>query len=123
MKKAIWIFPAFLLVACQTESEKPSETEEETMQDSHTEEQTSEEEPSEEPTPEEEEPAAAFDVNKSETLVGQNFEKVKQALDSTEIRYRVVEKDGESFIVTMDFLPDRLNFKIKDGMITTVTKG
>lgn len=66
---------------------------------------------------------AAFDVNDSATLVGQKLEIVQPALEAANIKFRVIEKDGEPLIMTMDYLQDRLNFKIKDGVITEVSKG
>ncbi len=65
----------------------------------------------------------AFDVKNSATLVGQKLEVVQPALEAANIRFRVIEKDGEPFAMTMDYLPERLNFKIKDGVITEVSKG
>ena len=35
----------------------------------------------------------------------------------------VIEVDGEPRMVTKDHRPDRLNFKVKAGLITEVTKG
>ncbi len=34
--------------------------------------------------------------------------------------YRVVEKDGQGFVVTEDLRPDRLNFQITNGMVTSI---
>ena len=65
----------------------------------------------------------AFDVNNSATLVGQKLEVVQPALEAANIKFRIIEKDGESMMMTMDYLPDRLNLKIKDGVITEVSKG
>ena len=118
MKKLLWIVPALALVACQTEEKQNGEVEIEAP-----EEETSAEDPMEEGEPEEENPEEAFNVSNVDTLVGHPFDKVEPALKAAEIKYRVVERDGEPFPVTMDFLPDRLNFKIKDGVITAVTKG
>jgi hypothetical protein len=67
--------------------------------------------------------APAFDVKEASSLVGQKLEDVQSALEAAEIRFRVTEKDGESFPMTMDYLPERLNFKIKDGVIIEVSKG
>lgn len=67
--------------------------------------------------------APAFDVNNSASLVGQKLEVVQPALEAANIRFRVIEKDGVPFAMTMDYLPERLNFKIKDGVITEVSKG
>ncbi len=67
--------------------------------------------------------ASAFDVKDANSLVGQQLEVVQPALEAAGIRFRVIEMDGEAMIMTMDYIPDRLNFKIKAGMITEVSKG
>ena len=36
---------------------------------------------------------------------------------------RVVENNGESFILTMDYLTDRINFRIRNNKITGVYGG
>ncbi len=67
--------------------------------------------------------ASEFNVKDMTSLVGKKLEVVQQALDAAEIRFRVIEKDGEPLIMTMDYIEDRLNFKIKDGVIIEVSKG
>ena len=67
--------------------------------------------------------APAFDVKDANSLIGQKLEVVQPALEAANIRFRVIEKDGESFPMTMDYLPERLNFKTKDGVIIAVSKG
>ncbi len=67
--------------------------------------------------------APAFDVKDANSLVGHKLEVVQPALEAAEIRFRVIELDGEALIMTMDYSPDRLNFKIKDGIIIAVSKG
>jgi hypothetical protein len=67
--------------------------------------------------------APAFDVKDANSLVGQKLEVVQPALEAAQIRFRVIEKDGEPFAMTMDYLPERLNFKIKTGVIIEVSKG
>lgn len=37
--------------------------------------------------------------------------------------WRVVREDDERFPVTLDYVPDRLNFEIDDGRVTKVTLG
>ena len=37
--------------------------------------------------------------------------------------WRVVAEDGQSFPVTMDYRPERLNFTIRDGIVVDVTQG
>lgn len=107
MKIISLILPALLLISCNVEKRKPAGS------------------APPDPTPSvDQSPATpAFDVNDSNTLVGQKLEVVQPALEAAEIRYRVIEKDGEPMIMTMDYLPERLNFKIKDGVITEVSKG
>ncbi len=85
---------------------------------------TSPEGSAENQAPEQEEAqAATFDINKTDTLVGQPFEQVEPALKTAGKRYRVVERDGESFPVTMDYMAERVNLRIKDGIIIGVSKG
>jgi hypothetical protein len=43
--------------------------------------------------------------------------------DKAGIRWRVIEEDGKSRPVTMDYRPDRLNFVVAGGKIIRVTKG
>jgi hypothetical protein len=74
-------------------------------------------------TEEEPAPSPAFDVSNPDSLIGQPLEKVKAACESANLRCRVVEIDGESLPVTMDYLAERLNFKVKGGLITGVSKG
>lgn len=38
-------------------------------------------------------------------------------------RARIVSEDGEPFIVTMDFCPDRLNLDIVQGKVAGVHRG
>jgi hypothetical protein len=67
--------------------------------------------------------ATEIDVTKTETMIGQPLEKVQAACDAAEVKHRVIEVDGEPRMVTRDYRPDRLNFKVKAGLVTEVTKG
>jgi hypothetical protein len=105
MKFIYLLLPALFLVSCKTEkSEKaPSATPIDVT---------------------ETKPAASeFDVKDATSLVGKKLEAVQPALEAAEIRFRVIEKDGEPLIMTMDYIEDRLNFKIKAGVIAEVSKG
>jgi hypothetical protein len=64
-----------------------------------------------------------IDLDKPETLIGRRLEKVQAACTTAEVPHRVVEVDGESRPVTMDYRPERLNFKVKGGRIIEVTNG
>lgn len=111
MKKVLVAAPLIMLVSCQTESDEPA-----TEAGNAAEVEEAQEVPEEVKKP-------AFDVSKPESLVGFGFEMVEPALKESEVVYRVVERDGEAFPVTMDYRADRLNFKIKDGVITAVNNG
>lgn len=132
MKKFYWMIPMVAFVSCQIEEETDVEPEntvpkEELPEAPAVEEETGAEPeitaPEEESAPDQEETEAAFDVNDANSLVGQALAKVEPALKAAEIKYRVVERDGQSFPVTLDFQAERLNFKISNGVITAVTKG
>ncbi len=43
--------------------------------------------------------------------------------DAAGTPWRIVREDDESFIVTLDYEPERLNFEIDDGTITKSTLG
>ncbi len=105
MKIIYFLLPALLVVSCKVEKREkaPGSTPVEVTDEA---------------------PAArVFDVKDANSLVGQKLEVVQPALEAAQIRFRVTEKDGESFPMSMDYLPERLNFKIKGGVITEVSKG
>lgn len=68
-------------------------------------------------------PAPEIDVAQTETMIGQPLEKVQAACDAAEVQHREIEVDGEPRMATQDYRPDRLNFKVKAGLVTEVTKG
>ena len=105
MKFIYLLLPALFLVSCKTEKieNTSSTTPTEVTYDTSA--------------------ASEFNVKDVTSLVGKKLEVVQQALEAAEIRFRVIEKDGEPLIMTMDYIEDRLNFKIKDGVIIEVSKG
>ena len=48
-------------------------------------------------------------------------EALEQAEEDGEVA-RVVSRDGEDLPVTMDFMPDRLNFTIEEGVVVDVVR-
>jgi hypothetical protein len=68
-------------------------------------------------------PDTLIDVINTKSMIGQPLEKVQAACDAAEVPHRVIEVDGESRMVTRDFRPERLNFKVKGGVVAEVTKG
>jgi len=102
MKSLLPIIPILALVSCQTDAEKSDPGD---------------------PAPATETPAVTLDTAKPSSLVGHPLEKVQAACDAAEIKHRVIEIDGKPLPATMDMRPDRLNFVVKKGVVTAVTKG
>lgn len=103
MKKLLFLIPVLTIASCQPEAEKPTAAE---------------------PEPAPEAPAEpAIDVSNPASLVGKPLDKVKAACDAAGIPNRVIELDGQGLPATMDYRPERLNFAVKDGVITKVTTG
>lgn len=70
-----------------------------------------------------EKPAAPGDPAEASSYVGMTLPDASARADKADIRWRVVEEDGKSRPVTMDYRPDRLNFSVEKGKIIRVTKG
>lgn len=103
MKNMFFLIPALAMVCCQPEAEKPTGKDPETAPEA---------------------PAGqAIDVSKPDSLVGMPLDRVQAACDAAEVRHRVVRIDGEAQITTRDYRPERLNFAVEKGVITSVTKG
>jgi hypothetical protein len=43
--------------------------------------------------------------------------------DSTNTPWRITREDKETFLVTQDFVENRINFEIDDGKVTKATNG
>lgn len=85
--------------------------------------QTNEKQPTDDKPAEVKAVKSEIDVSNPESLVGQSLEQVQAACDAGEIPHRVVELDGEPRPATMDYRSERLNFRVKDGLIIAVTNG
>jgi hypothetical protein len=101
MKKPLLLFTLACLASCQTNEKQPTDDKPADVKAVKSE----------------------IDVSKPESLVGQSLDQVQAACDAREIPHCVVELDGEPRPATMDYRPERLNFKVKDGLITAVTNG
>jgi hypothetical protein len=75
------------------------------------------------PNPAPEKPAAPDDPTETSSYIGMTVQDASARADKADIRWRVVEEDGQSRPVTMDYRPDRLNFVVEKGKIIRVTKG
>ena len=75
--------------------------------------------PGEERPPVGEPPAQAFET----TLIGLSEQAAEEAAADFGYGWRVVHRDGEEFAVTMDFVEDRINATIIDGVVTDAFLG
>lgn len=48
---------------------------------------------------------------------GKTLEEATQYARDGGYKVRIVEQDGQSFILTMDFKTDRINFRVKNGYV------
>lgn len=64
-----------------------------------------------------------IDVANPGSMVGKPLGKVAAACDAAKVPHRVVELDGKVQPVTMDYNSERLNFRVKAGLVIVVTKG
>jgi hypothetical protein len=68
-------------------------------------------------------PAEKPDPAQPNSFIGLTLEAAQAAADAAAVAHRVIEIDGEAQPSTSDFRPERLNFAVKNGIITAVTKG
>lgn len=62
-------------------------------------------------------------VEKANTLVGLTEDEAMALASESGWEYRVAARDGESFMLTTDYVTNRVNVVIEDGVITEVTVG
>lgn len=55
--------------------------------------------------------------------VGKTFEDASELAKNCGFTVRVVEKDGNAFIVTADVKTDRINFRLKNNIVIGVQGG
>jgi hypothetical protein len=67
--------------------------------------------------------AASADPAKPETYTGHSLDEASRFAAQHGVTWRVVERDGEALMATMDYRPDRLNFSVRDGTVIKTTKG
>ncbi len=59
----------------------------------------------------------------ADTLIGMNVDEVETLAASKGFLTRIVERDGESFIVTMDYRTNRVNLTVEKDIVTQVFIG
>ena len=57
------------------------------------------------------------------TLIGMNITDAEQLAQSSGFTLRIVERDGESFAITMDYRTDRVDVKVTNDIITEYSVG
>lgn len=62
-------------------------------------------------------------MNKSSSSSLGTEEELTSKLTSKGINYRVERRDGQSYPLTMDYVPDRANLTIENGMVTKIRYG
>jgi len=60
---------------------------------------------------------APLDDRDSDSFIGLTVEAAAERAEAQERVWRVVREDGVDLIITMDFLADRLNFSVEDGVV------
>ena len=63
-----------------------------------------------------------FEVATGE-LIGLSEPDAQTCIEEAGLTGRVVYRDGESFPVTLDYRPDRINMSIEEGFVVEVTLG
>lgn len=58
-----------------------------------------------------------------DALIGETEADATAAVEAAGFTARVVERDGESFPITMDYRVDRVNLTVQDGLVTVATIG
>ena len=56
----------------------------------------------------------------ADSYVGLEEDEALEKASANNVPARVVERDGESLPVTMDFMPGRLNLSVKEGKVSHV---
>jgi hypothetical protein len=58
-----------------------------------------------------------------EEYIGKTIDEAKKYAEEGGFIIRIVEEDGKSFMLTMDFITNRLNFRVRGGYVTDVYGG
>ena len=55
--------------------------------------------------------------------IGLNISQAFKLASQQDYKARIVEENGKGYVVTTDFLPNRLNFVVENNLIIKVTLG
>jgi hypothetical protein len=56
-------------------------------------------------------------------ILGKNQQDVVDMLKAMQKSYRIASKEGEHYMLTTDYKPERINLHIKEGKVTSYTFG
>ena len=56
-------------------------------------------------------------------LVGKNLNEVMEWLNRMDKRYRITSRDGNAYVITCDYRPERYNLDIVDGKVVKISMG
>ena len=59
----------------------------------------------------------------ADQVIGQSLTEAEDLCQENGVKLRLVERDGEHFIVTMDYRTDRVNVHVRDGIVTDARVG
>jgi hypothetical protein len=69
------------------------------------------------------EPKRLSQAERLKTVIGLTEHQAKAMLEAYGYRVRIVQRDREHYIVTMDYRTDRVNITIINGKVTNATFG
>lgn len=61
--------------------------------------------------------------NLNKIFIGLNEKEAIDKCSAQGLLFRIVSRDGTSFMKTCDYRPNRLNFEIKEGKVVNVLRG
>ena len=64
-----------------------------------------------------------FGIITEKDYVGKTIEEAEKKAKNDGFTTRVVEKDGQQYMVTMEYRTDRINFRVRNNIVTSIYGG
>lgn len=64
-----------------------------------------------------------FGIITEKDYVGKTLEDAEKKAKNDGFTTRVVEKDGQQYMVTMEYRTDRINFRVRNNIVTSIYGG
>jgi len=64
-----------------------------------------------------------FGIITEKDYVGKTLEEAEKKAKNDGFTTRVVEKDGQQYMVTMEYRTDRINFRVRNNIVTSIYGG